>query len=169
MKKLCVAICMSATLLLACATGGGGKGSVNINDVQILRSGSYEGTQLKRKNTNTSHGKENVYEDFEFVSDSNRVPAVLGNRFGFRIVLRGEPDGKIIKVKVKRHHPPMMNPHKNKVISLSEYTRKFKINKAQVIGYGFDEEWELVEGDHRFELFYGGRLLTEKTFTVYRP
>lgn len=169
MKNLIAVICISAVLISACATGGIGKNSVTITDAQILNSGVYEGNLVNRKNTTDSHGKMNTYDDIEFINDSDKIPAVIGNRFGIRIVLRGEPDGKKVKVKIRRHHPPMNNPHKHKIIALSEYTRELRINSPHLIGYGFDEDWELVEGVHRFEIYYGDQKLIEKSFTVYKP
>jgi hypothetical protein len=169
MKNLFAAICILATLISACATAGNGKNSVNISDALVLNSGQYEGNLIKRENTSDSHGKRNTYEGFEFINDSNRIPAEIGNRFGIRLVLRGEPDGEKVKIRVLRHHPPMYNPHKKRTISLSEYTRELFINTPHLIGYGFDEDWELVEGVHRFVIYYGNQKLIDKSFTVYMP
>lgn len=169
MKNLLAVACIFAILISGCSTGGIGKSSVKITEAQILNSGAYEGNFIKRKTTSDNQGKRNTYEDIEFVSDSDKIPAEIGKRFGIRLVLRGEPDGKKVKVRVVRHHPPMHNPHKNKTTSLNEYNRKLRINSPHLIGYGFDEEWELVEGVHRFEIYYGEQKLIDKSFTVYKP
>lgn len=169
MKILFASVCISAVLFTACASGGFGKSSVTITDVQILRSGMYGGNFLERRNTVDGGKKIKWMEDIEYIDDSDRIPAVIGNKFGFTLVIKGEPDGKKFKVKVLRHHPPMKNPKKDKVTSLSEYKREFKINSPQGIGFGLDHDWELVEGEHLFEVFYGDQKLIEKSFTVFKP
>ena len=62
----------------------------------------------------------------------------------------------------------MKNPKKGNVTSLSEYKREFKINSPQGIGFGLDHNWELVEGEHLFEVLYEDQKLIEKSFTVYK-
>jgi len=43
------------------------------------------------------------------------------------------------------------------------------IGKLTLTGYWFDETWETVPGKWKFELWYKGRKLAEKTFTIYKP
>jgi hypothetical protein len=81
----------------------------------------------------------------------------------------GEPAYKEIELRIFRHHPPVKNPRHKETSSLTTYTRKAQLNIAQVIGYGFDEDWEMVPGEHRFQVYYGPKKLIEQVFTVYRP
>jgi len=68
-------------------------------------------------------------------------------------------------------HPEMTLPD-GSVSTGSDYTIKGKVSVNQVIGYtgyGLDEDYELVEGDRVFEIWYQDRKLIEQKFTTYRP
>ena len=54
----------------------------------------------------------------------------------------------------------------------SDYMIKGRINSNQVIaytGYGLDEDYELVEGDWVFEIWYKDKKMIEQKFTTYWP
>ncbi len=150
------------------ATVSGGKAPV-VQEAYILKAGRYKANLIKRKPGVGQQNRRNLYERFKFIDESTRIPAVKGHRFGLRFVILGEPRGSEIEIRVFRHHPPVNNPRSQKTTTLSTYTRKIQLNFAQVIGYGFDEDWELVPGEHRFQVYHGPRKLLEQVFTVYRP
>lgn len=140
-----------------------------VQEAYILKAGRYQGKLIKRKPGSDQQGRRNLYERFKFIDEATRIPAVKGYRFGLRFVILGEPRGREIEIRVFRHHPPVKNPRSKQVSSLSTYTRKVQLNYPQVIGYGFDEDWELLPGEHRFQIYHGPRKLLEQVFTVYRP
>ena len=150
------------------ATVNAGKKPV-IQEAYVLKAGRYQANLIKRKPGSAEPRRRNLYERFKFIDESTRIPAVKGHRFGLRFVILGEPRGSEIEIRVFRHHPPVNNPRSQKTTTLSTYTRKIQLNFAQVIGYGFDEDWELVPGEHRFQVYHGPRKLLEQVFTVYRP
>jgi hypothetical protein len=54
----------------------------------------------------------------------------------------------------------------------SDYMIKGKVSVNHVIaytGYGFDEDYELLEGDGVFEIWHEDRKLIEQRFTTYQP
>lgn len=54
----------------------------------------------------------------------------------------------------------------------SDYTVSRKIKLGQVNAYdayGFHDDYELVEGEWVFQLWYRDNLLLEQKFTTYRP
>ncbi len=155
-------------LVLGVATVSGGKPPV-VQEAYILKAGRYKAKLLKRKPGTGQQRRRNLSERFKFIDESMQIPAVKGSRFGMRFVILGEPRGSEIEIRVFRHHPPMKNPRAQELSLLSTYTRKIQLNYPQVIGYGFDEDWELVPGEHRFQIYHGPRKLLEQVFTVYRP
>ena len=169
MHKCFLAVGLIWILLVA------GVGPVHSNDgvviqlSKVLKSGRYEAKLLKRKKSAAQQSRRNIYERFKFVEETTRIPAIKGYRFGLRFVIVGEPAYKEIVLRIFRHHPPVKNPRHKEVSTLTTYTRKAQLNIAQVIGYGFDEDWELVPGEHRFQVYYGPQKLIEQVFTVYRP
>ena len=137
---------------------------VVIQLAKVLKAGRYEANLIKRQK-----GRRNIYEKIKFVEETTRIPIIKGHRFGLRFVIVGEPAYKEIDLRIFRHRPPVKNPRHKETSSLTTYTRKAQLNIAQVIGYGFDEDWEMVPGEHRFQVYYGPKKLIEQVFTVYRP
>lgn len=68
-------------------------------------------------------------------------------------------------------HPEMKLPD-GSVSTGSDFMIKRKVRVNQVnayTGYGFDEAYEMLEGDWVFEIWYRDRKLIEQTFTTYWP
>ncbi len=136
---------------------------------KVLKAGRYEAKLIKRQAGSGQHSHRNIYERFKFIEETTRIPAIKGYRFGLRFVIVGEPAYKEIELRVFRHHPPVKKPGSQHASRLTTYTKKAQLNIAQVIGYGFDEDWELVPGEHRFQVYLGPQKLIEQVFTVYSP
>ena len=151
-------------LFLGCATSG------EVTEAKILKYGIYTATKVERMEAqSTLSGKRTISSDFEFIDATTQIPAVLGTRFGFKYVIKGNPEGKKIDIRVTRTHPRMKNPSTGKVSTVSKYNRKARIGIPGYIGFGFDVEWELVPGEHIFKVYYKDRQLLEKAFKVYLP
>ena len=137
--------------------------------VRVLKAGRYEAKLIKRQPGGGQKIRRNLYERFKFIEETTRIPAVKGYRFGMRFIIVGEPAYKEIELRVFRHHPPVKKPGNKHASSLTTYTKKAQLNYATVVGYGFDHDWELVPGEHRFQIYLGPKKLIEQIFTVYRP
>ena len=136
---------------------------------KVLKAGRYEAKLIKRQPGSGQQSRRNIYERFKFVEETTRIPAIKGYRFGLRFIIVGEPAYKEVELRIFRHHPPVKKPGSQHASRLTTYTRKAQLNIAQVIGYGFDEDWELVPGEHRFQVYMGPQKLIEQVFTVYKP
>ena len=137
--------------------------------VRVLKAGRYEAKLIKRQPGGGDKIRRNIYERFKFIEETTRIPAIKGYRFGMRFIIVGEPAFKEIRLRVFRHHPPVKKPGSKQASSLSTYTKKAQLNVATVVGYGFDHDWELAPGEHRFQIYLGPKKLIEQVFTVYRP
>ena len=117
-------------------------------------------------------GKAVVKPVVERVRETERIPLIKGGQiyFQYRIwPLPAQPAWVDLRRVLK--HPAMTLPG-GTISTGSNYTIKGRVNANQVIaytGYGLDEDYELVEGDWIFELWYGDRKVIEQTFTTYRP
>ena len=140
-----------------------------IQIARVLKAGRYEAKLIKRKPGKGQQSSRNIYERFKFVEETTRIPLIKGYRFGIRFIIVGEPAYKEIELRIFRHHPPVKKPGSKHESRLTTYTKKAQLNIAQVVGYGFDEDWELVPGEHRFQVYLGPKKLIEQVFTVYRP
>jgi hypothetical protein len=120
----------------------------------------------------TGTGKSTVKPVVELVRTTERIPLIKGGQMylQYRIwPLPAQPAYVDLRRVVK--HPPMTLPD-GSVSTGSDYMIKGKISSNQVIaytGYGLDEDYELVEGDWIFEIWYQDKKVIEQKFTTYRP
>jgi len=120
----------------------------------------------------TGTGKSTVKPVVELVRTTERIPLVKGGQMylQYRIwPLPSLPAHVELRRVVK--HPEMTLPD-GSISTGSDYMIKGKISSNQVIaytGYGLDEEYELVEGDWVFEIWYQDKKVIEQKFTTYRP
>lgn len=95
-----------------------------------------------------------------FAERTRRIPARHGLRFGFAYELVGLPAETPVTFVVS--HPPMQEPGRE----VSEGYHH-QVSGLHSYGYGFDADWELVEGIWHFQLLHDGRLLCEQGFETY--
>ena len=101
-------------------------------------------------------------EDFPFVEQTDRIPLVLGTVFGFDYTVENLPPGT--RLDFITRHPPMDVPGRGIITD-------FTINQepSESFGYGFDYDFELVEGEWAFELVMEGQLLCAQRFETHHP
>ncbi|MHB9796407.1 DUF3859 domain-containing protein [Pseudomonas sp. MT3] len=101
----------------------------------------------------------------EQLESTTRVPAKLGTKFGLRYQLSGKQEGDA-PLTLLYFTPGVVTPD-------GQRHDKFEVVQKLVVGaptdvmaYQFTENHEVVQGQWRFMVFQGDRLLAEKTFTV---
>ena len=107
----------------------------------------------------------------EFAEDTDRIPLRQGVYFGYRYWLKFPPDQQQVSFKRVLIHPPMTLPD-GSVITRSERN----IGKPTTHGivtsidaYALSEDYELVEGEWVFQIWYQEKMLAEQTFSSYWP
>ena len=123
------------------------------------------------QDANTSTGKLIRKPKLEFVETTTRIPLRKGTYFGYKYWLKIEPDKSRADLRRILIHPEMIMPDGSKV-SRSERTIRKRTTHGIVTaldGYALSEDYELVEGDWIFQLWYKDDLLVEQTFTTYWP
>jgi hypothetical protein len=122
-----------------------------------------------RQDEDTSTGKLIRKPKLEFVEQTDRVPLRRGVYFGYKYWLKIEPDKSRADLRRVLIHPEMVMPDGSKV-NRSErgiYKRTTHGIVTALDGYALSEDYELVEGEWIFQLWYKGDLLVEQTFTTY--
>ena len=120
----------------------------------------------------TGTGKSVLRPVVELVTSTDRIPLIKGGQMylQYRIwPVPAQPAHADLRRVLK--HPEMTLPD-GTVSTGSDYVIKGKVSSNQAIGYtgyGLDEDYELVEGDWVFEIWYQDRKMIEQTFTTYRP
>lgn len=111
----------------------------------------------------TAPGEELLrYDGIQIAENTDRIPIGSGTRFGFQTEYRNLSDDAQIRLEVS--HPPMVSPDGR---TLEGYTLDHAPGNG--FSYGFDNEWEEVEGQWHFRIFLEDRLLCEQGFMTYRP
>ena len=120
----------------------------------------------------TSTGKSVSKPVVELVRTTDRIPLIKGGQMYFQYRIWPLPE-RPAYVDLRRvlKHPKMALPN-GKVTTGSDFIIKGRVNSSQVIaytGYGLDEDYEMVEGDWIFEIWYKDKKMIEQKFTTYRP
>jgi hypothetical protein len=107
-----------------------------------------------------------LYAQRVLKSNTNVIPAVMGERFGFNYVIAGEPDGEevLIKSVIKYPEPGLITGNKTKLADTSSFY--VNLNELRYFGYLFEHDNELIPGLWEIEFFYKGRRLLLQKFQV---
>ena len=111
-------------------------------------------------------------EQINLVKKTRKIPASLNTNFGFRYKIKGTPLGANIRITRVTIYPSSGLTDPNSGSAEYNYKTTFlrQIGGGKYyVGFGFDQEWELVPGTWVFQLWYEGGKLAEERFTVYAP
>ena len=150
-----------------------GKGIKSI----VFQFGTYKAARkgIIKESTATNTGKVMRKPTLEHVSMTDRVPLVKDTYFGYQFRLTNLPPEAMIKPVMPLRkvliHPEMTLPDGS---TTTGYDRPFKgrVQTQQVMvfdGYGFHEDYELVEGDWIFQIWYQDQKLIERKFVTVQP
>jgi hypothetical protein len=139
---------------------------------QVLEYGYYEvqSEGERYRDPDAPSGVVQAGPTVKLVAATNIIPLQKGRPFGFRFRISGitERDGMDVRLVVT--HPPMNKPDRS-VSSGYETKLGLNVRLGEVIdyaGYSLDHNYELVEGDWKFEFFHGNTKLLEQKFVTTR-
>ncbi|HHH43928.1 MAG TPA: DUF3859 domain-containing protein [Gammaproteobacteria bacterium] len=120
----------------------------------------------------TTTGKVVASPVIELVRSTERIPLVKGAQMYLQYRIWPLPNQPAyVELRRVLKHPEMTLPD-GSVTTGSDFMVRRKVSSNHVIvytGYGFDEDYELVEGDWVFQIWRGDQKLIEQKFTTYRP
>jgi len=110
------------------------------------------------------------------VEQTERIPAKKDVYFSYQyrlshLELKKTAQNGVINLTRILKHPPITLPD-GSVKSGSEYMIKGNMRQGEVFafdGYAFNEDYELVEGEWVFQIWYKGMKLVEQKFISYLP
>ena len=140
---------------------------------RVLQYGIYErvrgGAVVESKNTTTGKALSRV--TIQQLEQTNNIPVDKEVYFAYQYRLSNLSNkNAVINLKRILIHPEITLPDGTKKTG-SEYMIKGKVKRGEVFafdGYAFNEDYELVEGDWIFQIWYEGRMLVEQKFTSYK-
>ena len=145
--------------------------------MHVFQFGIYKANKKGQITTSkaTNTGKVVRSPVLEHVSMTDRIPLAKDTYFGYQFRLWNLPPEAMIKPVMKLRkvliHPEMTLPDGSKSTG---WDRSFKgrVETQQVIGfdgYAFNEDYELVEGDWIFQVWYQDQKLVERKFVSVQP
>ncbi|MBM3622638.1 MAG: DUF3859 domain-containing protein [Alphaproteobacteria bacterium] len=166
------ALAALAALAMVFVAGGASAQVGKLDRLEVIQSGLYSANVARRDSSpGTPTGKASIVDKPSFYSDESRVPAQLGVRFGFQYRLIGSPQGREARLRGVWHIPApgITNPVSGNIYRQSARDFTALIGDTQIHGYGFDQPWEIVEGEWVLEIWHNERLLASRSFVVGKP
>lgn len=107
----------------------------------------------------------------QLVENTQRIPLQKGRLFGFRFRVTGfKANVSILPLELVVVHPEMKKPD-GSLSTGYRYNMNLKLTNGTVedkMGYRLNENFEMVEGDWKFEFRFMNKTLLTQTFTTYR-
>jgi hypothetical protein len=143
--------------------------AARVQEIDIIEYGIFEATTESKKSGYSLNAPTNILGNLKCIRKTSFIPAILGTRFGLRFLVKGTPKREKIEVLFKVQYPGLKHPGTGQTIHNDEAYRQIEMGESNYVGHTFDREWTMVPGKWSFQIFYRGRKLAEKNFTVYEP
>ena len=136
--------------------------------LHVTGSGEFVATrEVGPKDPAVAQGSDAVVmvEDPRIVRRTNRVEAQLCRRFGFMFTMENLAAGETVDLTVSTVHPPILQPSGHISTGVT-YQMAVDGSRPGLVGFSFDEPWELVPGTWTFTVSLGSRVLAEQAYEV---
>ena len=148
--------------------------TATVTGVEITWYGVYQAEQVKKvEEPGALSGTRRISRNVIPPSvNSDRIAIADNTRFGFGFRLIGAPDGAQVKLKIMQRMPPpgALNVVTGRRTRLGEVEANAKIGAPTLFtGWLIGKAASAPAGEWTFEVWYEGRKLAGKTFTLYQP
>jgi len=121
--------------------------------IDIIEYGIYQAVIERKETASTSANGVDRLKKQTLNEQTDKIPAVLGKRFGYRYRISGDTAMKNVDLIVRVQSPLIKRPSDNKEFSSQEITlKKMTLGRNQYVDYCFSDAWELVPGIWRIQL-----------------
>jgi hypothetical protein len=149
-------------------TGCGVSSAADIVSGEIVEYGYYEkkGEFERHQNIATTSGYVQEGKNVELVEQTDRIPLARNRLFGFKFRITGFDDKNAVQLKLVVTHPEITRDNGSKSSGYS-YPVLLDVNNGVIenrSGYSIDHDYEMVEGEWAFELWYYNQKLVSQTF-----
>jgi hypothetical protein len=139
---------------------------------EILSYGLFESKVAETQDRpETAAGKRDVVADFKLLKQTDIIVAKIGVEFGIEFRVSGVPATQkdVMVAVVTRFPPPGLTNSKGERFAEEKTNVRVVPGRREYEGYTFEEKWELAAGEWVFEVYFEGRKLAERRFTVVLP
>jgi len=125
--------------------------------------------EARQANEKILTGRSSAIKKKVLSEKTERIPALPGTNFGFTFIITENPEGLKKDIIKRIIFPPMKDMQDNTTQTTSEWVSTVETGKTAHIGYSFDRETEIKEGEWIFQIISDGKIIAEKTFIVFKP
>ena len=138
---------------------------------EITEYGYYQMTADPKRYRNISSTSGFVQEggEPELVEKTDQIPLELTRLFGFKFRISGFDSKRSVQLKLVVSHPKITRPNGSTSTGYS-YPLVFDVEDGVIeneSGYSIDHQFEMVEGEWKFEYWYYKDKLFSQTFNTY--
>lgn len=157
---------------LAAAAGSAAAQTPTVNGVTITHFGAYTAATRSapaESGQESPTGTVGTDTDWHFDSDSLDIAGKHGTQFGLEFRIDGKPRNDSVTLYLTVIFPPqgIHNPNTGTRMYAAKIAfPSMKIGALCLVGYGFDNEWEIVPGEWTEQIWYQDHMLAERKFTV---
>ena len=161
-----------ALILLAVTAAGAVAQTPTVSGLTVTHVGSYTAvttSAIAHSGQQSPTGTIGTDVNWHFVSDSTDIRGEVGTEFGIEFRVDGTPAGESVTLYLTLSFPPsgIRNPNTGELMRTARIAfPNMKIGDLSVLGYGFDNAWEIVPGGWTMQVWYQDRMLVEKSFTI---
>jgi hypothetical protein len=172
---LAVGLLAAATSITAAQTPVVVDATPSVTGITITNVGSYTGQSTSAPaaaGQDSPSGTVGTAVNWHFVSDSMDIGGKVGTQFGIEFRIDGAPAGESVPLYLALTFPEqgIRNPNTGgRLHSTKIVIPNVKIGALCLLGYGFDNAWEIVPGVWTEQIWFRDRMLAERSFTIGKP
>lgn len=139
---------------------------------EVLEFGYYEvlSEGARYEDANTPSGVIQAGPTVKLTLQTDVIPIQSGRLFGFRFRLNGFTGKEDIEIREVVTHPPMTRPGQKPTTGF-ESKLPLIVRKGELsdyAGYSLNHDYEMVEGEWRFEFWYEDKKILEQKFKTVK-
>ena len=109
-----------------------------------------------------------MVEEPRIVDHTTRIEARLCLRFGIIFTVDGLGPDDVLDLTARSDHPAMVHPD-GRLSTGTTYALQAVGDRPNLVGFAFDDAWELAPGPWTFAVERDGKVLAEQRFDVVAP
>jgi Domain of unknown function (DUF3859) len=144
---------------------------LRVDSIDVVSKGIYDvQTGEETPDASAPTGEIAAPVTFKNIESTDEIPARVGVEFGAEYRVVGAPEGAKVPLELVITYPApgLADPEEAEPVRTTRFTREKTIGEVTYVGYGFENDWELVPGTWTFRIFYDNRKLLEESFTVVK-
>jgi hypothetical protein len=143
-----------------------------IDRIEIVETGIYRADVTHEGSApGTAFRATGTVVNITLVQSTTRIPARIGERFGMRYRVVGEPAGAAItlKIVVLVPEPGLRSATTGVQMTRNEFSVRRRVGETNYVDIQFDDEPDLVVGEWTFEIWDGSHKFASQGFEVFKP